>query len=179
MDPFNDLGIFRPGTGMSRRPPAPSSSTSEAEVQTQDQDDPMGLQGGEDQQSDDERSATPGTEATELSGNISEGGTFHLREPGHRPLLPVQEEGQGPGASGETEAPGPLNVVPEPPNQRMMGPNVQRGPNYKAPPAVLGPPPPPPIFTIRSPSGDADYFPGSPAPKNNFEITDFDPICTC
>ena len=25
---------------------------------------------------------------------------------------------------------------------------------------------------VGSPSGDADYFPGSPVPKNNFEITD-------
>ena len=143
LDPFNDLGIFRPGSGVSRRPPAPSSSTSEAEVQTMPQDDPMGLHAGEGQQDDDEGPpTTPGTEATEISGSTSDGGTFRLREPGQPALQPVQED--EPAVEDES------NVVPPPVNQAMgsnMGPNNNRGPNYKAPPAVLGPPPPPTIFT--------------------------------
>ena len=110
----------------------------------------------------------PRPDATEVSGSLSAGGTYHLRGGGLRPLCAVPEGGGGlrplcavPEGGGGLR---PLCPVPEigggipkaaslvrPPLPTAGSPaafaaSSSQGPNYKAPPAALGPPPLPSVY---------------------------------
>ena len=136
---FNDLGIYRPGLAVRRRPPS-RATTSDAGEQTPD-GEPTEFQ-GETQSGGAQLSpgpttpTTPGTDDTEVSGSVSAGGTYHLRGGGLRPLCPVPEIGGDiPKAASLVRPPLPTAGSPA-----AFAASSSQGPNYKAPPAALGPP---------------------------------------
>ena len=142
---FNDQGVYRPGAGVRRRPPS-RATTSDAGEQTPNDEpaEPEGeyQPGGAQQSSGPPSPTTPGTDATEVSGSVSVGGTYHLRGDGVRRLHPVPEHGDGvPKAAPLVRPPLPTAGSPA-----ALPASSSQGPNYKAPPAALGRPPPPPVY---------------------------------
>jgi hypothetical protein len=77
-----------------------------------------------------------------VSGSVSAGGTYHLRGGGLRPLCPVPEIGGDiPKAASLVRPPLPTAGSPA-----AFAASSSQGPNYKAPPAALGPPPLPWVY---------------------------------